>query len=490
MSMAIRKTNIIAAGIILSLTLYSCQKEVFVENADEEITSVAKVTVNSNPVGAKIYLDNKYTGKSTPDTIKWLSSDQHKVTLKFELIKDTSILVTPAAATVKSVYVDYFSSPRNYGAVQCESTPSNASIYVNGVSQNKSTPYKVPYLFPGIYNIKLKYPGYRDDSSAVTIYGGSSSYMKLTLQDTSTWIDYRLTNSNIPNNKIVAIDVDNSNNIWVGTLDFGIGKFSKGKFTRYNTSNSQIPYDFVTCLKMDKFNNVWIGTTQGLAKFDGVNWTVYKSGQTPLPANYISSLYAAPDGTVWIGTEKGLAQITGNTITSFPSTISPLLQNYVAGITLDSSGRLWVSSVGGISVMNKGAWVTYTRSNHGLVGFDGGPITADQSGNVWCGFPESPKAGIFGGLMKFDGSSWREVAVPAIPKGQIQSLFVDSYGNKWIGSAIGFLIIKTDNSQKIYKSTDYSMFTYDVRGTLIDKDNNAWIALYGGGILKWKKPYN
>lgn len=490
--MVIKKTNIIHLFIFLlaAIHFYSCQKEVFVENKEGAATDVCRVAVNSNPQGAKIYVDDKFSGFSTPDTINWLSSSQHRITLKFTLIQDTSIYLRPVMTGINSVFVDYFASPRNYGSIICASIPTSASIFLNGTKLDKTTPYTIPYLFPAVYNVKYKYPGYRDDSTNVTVYGGRPTYNLSMMQDTTVWVDYQLLNSNIPSNKIIAMDIDRNNNVWVATLDNGIARFTKGKFTHFNTSNSGIPYNFVTCIKVDPDNNIWIGTIMGLAKYNGAVWTVYKAGTSNLPDNYITSIHSTPDGNTWIGTAKGLARISGSTIYSYSSSVSPLLQNFVSGITSDISGRLWVSSIGGISRLSNGIWNIYTRDSDGLVGYDCGVITSDKTGNVWCAFPENPKSGIAGGLMKFDGTNWREFAVPQIPKGRIQSLFVDSYNNKWIGSSNGFLLVKTDNSQTVYRSREYAMLTYDVRDIKTDSENNAWIALFGGGILKWKKPYN
>ena len=485
----IKKYKFIFA-LLLLVAAASCKQEVFTENITSEATELSRVFVDSNPKGAKIYLDGRYTGFVTPDTLKFLSEEQHRVTLKFTLIRDTTLLVVPQNFSTKNLFVDYFASPRNYGSIMCTSFPSGADIYLNGTSTGKKAPNTLPYLFPGIYNVKFKYTGYRDDSTNVTVYGGMVSQTVRFMQDTTTWIDYRLENSKLQSNKVVAMDVDKNNNIWVGTLDYGVAKFTKGKFTHYHTGNSGIVYDFITCVAVDPQNNIWIGTVQGLSRFDGVNWTSFKKDNSALQANYITALHCAADGTVYVGTERGLAKIQGNTVIPYSSVESPLLKEFIAGITVDKNNNLWVSSIGGISVKKPDGWRTFTRSSDGLVAFDGGPIAADAQGNIWVGFPENTRSGIFGGLMKYDGSSWREVSVPAIPKGRIQGILIDSRGYKWLSSANGFLVIKPDGTQNVYRNIEYAMWTYDARQMIIDKLDNAWVALFGGGIVKWKKPYN
>jgi hypothetical protein len=468
----------------------SCQQEVFTEAADNDVYDRCSVFVGSNPVGAKIYVDDKFSGSVTPDTLKWLAESRHTITLKFDLIQDTSVVLQTSPSVVQSVYIDYFASPRNYGTINCQSVPTGASIYLNNSKRTDVTPYILSYLFPASYNVKFKYPGYRDDSLTVTVHGGSQYSVKLTLQDTSIWVDYRLNNSNISSNKIISLKKDSKNNMWAGTLDCGIVKFAGGKFTKYNTANSGLPYDFTTCLEVDKNDNIWIGTISGLARFDGTNWTVYSKQTSNLPANYITSIHTDLSGNVWIGTESGLARITGDEMFIYSSQTSPLLQDYISDITSDSKGNLWVASVRGISRLSDGSWQIYLRGIDGLLGDYAGYLAVDLDGNILCSFPENLKAGITGGLMKFNGASWNEISVPAIPKGRIQKIFVDSKGNEWIASSNGFLIIKTDGTQTVYRSTEYAMWSYDVRAFTIDSNNNAWIALYGGGILKWKRSNN
>ncbi len=486
MSMLMRLTKFLKIiPIILLVFTASCQKEVFTES-DSSGADKGIIYVNTNPKGAKIYVDGKYSGYNTPDTLKWLSDSLHLITLKFSLIKDTSVRLRPQADVVKSIYVDYFASPSNYGGIKCESNPSNSLIYLNDASTSKNTPAYLSYLFPGSYEVKMSSPGFRSDSSNVIVYGGYDSYIKLTLQDTTSWIDYRINNSAIPSNKVVAVKADKNNNIWVGTLDYGIAKFSKNKFTHYTTSNSGLPYDFITCLDVDINNNLWVGTISGLARFNGTSWKTFDQQGSKIPANYITSIYCAPDGVTYVGTQKGLTKIVNDVPANYSSQTSPLLQNYISSITGTADGKLWVASVGGISYYSAGAWHTYTRQSSGLDGFDAGYLTVDKTGRVWCSFPENLKIGIMGGLMRFDGSNWREFSVPQIPKGKIQNLYCDTRGYVWVSSAIGILLVKPDDAQTLFKDTAYAMTTFDARCVTVDINNNAWFALFGGGIVKCK----
>jgi len=474
---------ILSAFLILFNT--SCQQEVFTENVEKEVDR-GIVFVNSNPPGAKIYLDDKYSGSVTPDTIKWLSHAEHKITLKFTLIRDTTVRLIPSISGNRSVFIDYFASSSNYGSIICNSTPSNASIFLNGINKSVNTPNTLTYLFPGEYNVKFRYHGFRDDSSMVVVYGGRTSYISKKLQDTSTWIDYRDYNSKIPSNRIMSVKTDKFNNVWIGTLENGIAKITNGKFTTYNSSNSGLPYNFTSCLEVDKNNNIWVGTIDGLAKFDGTTWTVYTKTSSILPDNYITALFADSENNVWVGTINGLVKITNNTMTLYKTSNSGIAHNSISAIVSDNQGGLWFGVAGGISYLKNGTWTYYSRESHGLAGHEVRCFAIEPNGNILASFDENLIAGIPGGLMRFDGTNWRNVQVTEIPSGRIQKIFIDKRGNKWISSASGFLVIKPDNTQTLFRSTNYYMASYDVREIAVDDNSTAWIALYGGGILKWK----
>ncbi len=473
----------LTASFILVNT--SCQQEVFTESVENEVDR-GTLFINSNPPGAKIYLDDKYSGLVTPDTLKWLSDTEHRITLKFNLIRDTTIMVVPGISETRLVFVNYFSSPSNYGSINCNSQPSNASIFLNGANKLSNPPSILNYLFPGEYNVKFKYPGYRDDSTLVVVYGGRSSFITKKMQDTSAWIDYRDFNSKIPSNRILSVKTDKLNNVWIGTLENGIAKISNGKFTSYNSSNSGLPYNFTTCLEVDKDNNIWIGTIDGLAKFDGTIWTVYKKSSSILPDNYITAIYADPDNNVWVGTINGLVKFSNDTMTLYKTQNSGIAHNTISAITSDNQGGLWIGVAGGISHFINGSWTYYSRETHGLAGHDIRCFAVEPNGNVLASFDENLISGIPGGLMRFDGTNWRNVVISEIPSGRIQKIFIDKKGNKWISSASGFLVIKPDNTQTLFRSTSYYMASFDVRDIVVDNNNAAWVALYGGGILKWK----
>lgn len=58
----------------------------------------------------------------------------------------------------------------------------------------------------------------------------------------------------------------------------------------FRPDNSQAPSDYINSLSVDNSNNIWIGSIAGLAKFDGVNWTIFDTSNSALPSNIVNAI--------------------------------------------------------------------------------------------------------------------------------------------------------------------------------------------------------
>jgi hypothetical protein len=122
--------------------------------------------------------------------------------------------------------------------------------------------------------------------------------------DGTNWTVYDESNSGLPYNRVYALAVDGSNNLWIGTYGGGLAKFDGTNWTVYNTSNSGLPHNLILSLAIDG-SNIWIGTWWGLAKFDGSNWTVYNPWNSGIPDNWVYALALDGNDNTWIGTWLG-----------------------------------------------------------------------------------------------------------------------------------------------------------------------------------------
>jgi ligand-binding sensor domain-containing protein len=82
----------------------------------------------------------------------------------------------------------------------------------------------------------------------------------------------------------------------------------------YNTSNSGLPDNWVLSIAIDSSENKWIGTQYGLVAFDGSNWTVYSPSNSGLNNSWAKYIVIDTKGNKWIGTQYGLSVYKGNVI--------------------------------------------------------------------------------------------------------------------------------------------------------------------------------
>ncbi|RJP72280.1 MAG: PEGA domain-containing protein [Ignavibacteriales bacterium] len=458
----------------------SCAKEVSV-TPDDPAVSTGFFKIESNPSGAKIYINGTNTGKFTPDSIRFLEDGDYKILLRLTNWKDTSIYVTINNGEKKELFVNFKTNPTMYGSIKLTSYPSGASILLDDSVTGKFTPTNLSNLLPGTHTLTLKKAGCENDIFDVKVESQQITEIHRVLPDTTYWIIYRTTNSGIPTNSVLSLAIDNENTKWIGTDGKGIAVLKGNEWTIYNKSNSPLPDNRIQCILIDKDNNKWFGTTYyGLVKFDGTNWTIYNTTNSGLPANNIYSLVQAPDGKIWIGTyNTGIAVYDGNSFTIYNKSNSGLPSNFITSIAIPSLNDVWVSTFfGGIAHFKNNTWKVYDESN-AKISNDVNVIAVDNKGSVYAGTADA-------GPLKFDGTNWSFIQPPFAF--QITSIIADEKNYVWFGSSDnGFSLIQAMFTfRDIYNEVNSPLVVSSVNAIAVDNDNYKWIGTWGGGLVKFK----
>jgi len=131
------------------------------------------VEIYSEPIGAKVYIDGKYVGKTPYQNVRF-STGNHKIEVslsddypsqRWDVTIDS---VTPQTKTFyfKKGQGGKFTgkemdqvAEKHKGNVQFASIPTGASIYINGQLQKKKTPTGFAESDVGQYNIEFKFKG-------------------------------------------------------------------------------------------------------------------------------------------------------------------------------------------------------------------------------------------------------------------------------------------------------------------------------------------
>jgi ligand-binding sensor domain-containing protein len=485
------KEKIFFVFIITAVLLIanSCDKQVFTGLVENEVFQYSKIFIDSDPPNSRIFVDGKNMGLVTPDTVKWLDEGAHNFVLKNEYFIDTVFTVSSKLNSTTNFKIDYHGNKQNYGRMEFRTTPTNASIYINGVKNAQVSDIIITNLFAGKYKVKLTLPEHRDDSLETIVYGGKLTRVYRTLEDTSQWVIYNTTNTNIPSNKINCIHVDKNNYKWIGT-DNGLLKHDNKKFEIVTAVNSVLSDKNIVCLASDSQNNIWIGTASGLFKYDGSGIQNFTSN---LPSSKINDLEFR-NGSLWIATNNGLVQYNGSSWNVFNPENSDIQATVITSISSSSAGDIWIGTEKfGIMKFSNNVWTNYNMDNMQLslkAGNTINDITVDADGNVWVAhrfLPAQYEAdNEYGGLTKFDGSKWTYIPISGIAQEQINKLTADANKNIWISTKSG--LGKFSNDYLIRFLTSNSKLPNPiVSDAVVDKNENLWIATLGGGFAKVKK---
>ncbi|WP_062397538.1 PEGA domain-containing protein [Methanogenium cariaci] len=171
-------TTVVLAG-------YYSEFEIITPARDETKVAVFNLTrstgtlqINSTPDGARIYLNEVATGKSTNFTFTNKPVGEYNVTVVKDGYDTKTETVTLTNATTELVD---FILVQQVGTLQINSTPSNASIYLNEVATGKSTNFTFTNKPVGEYNVTVVKDGYDTKTETVTLTNATTELVDFTL---------------------------------------------------------------------------------------------------------------------------------------------------------------------------------------------------------------------------------------------------------------------------------------------------------------------
>ncbi len=484
--------------LITSLTIFiSCSKEVSTTEPITQQTNGA-IVIGSNPQGAKIFFNNTNTGKVTPDSILTLDAGNYVITLKSNDFPDTTFNVKLAASQKQKVFCDFTTNPRNFGTIECVSTPANAEIFMNDVSTGKATPYTFQLLKVGAYKVTYKFSQHMDKSESVSLTSGTIKKVELALQDTSVWVDYNPDNSNFPDFNATCIVADAKSTLWIGTQSKGVIKYTgANNYTVYNYSNSPLKDSEVKKLKVDSKGRLWILCPFSVAIFDNGNWTIFNTASAGVEMEYLTDFDFDSKGNVWVlhgaasvvGDKAGVLKYDGQSWTKFVD-----IPRVSWSLGIDNKDMIWISTRFGLMKFDDRTniiwdydsrtikYSIFPQSN--IKGF----INKDDKMYIYAR-KASGTGGSTGGLFYYDGNSFFEIPVTEI---SFSSLYISIQNVMWItlGSQnvpVGFGgVIKINNSiSKYYLRTDGTCPLGAFSG-VTEKSNDIWFTSYESGLIKFK----
>ena len=469
--------------VLVLLGFFSgCDKEVSVTPPEPE-PPTGKLFVDSDPQGAFIYLNGKNTGNITPDTIEWLEEKKYLLTLKKRLFKNYSVSIRVTEDSLTSFFLNYHSVNGIYGRMLVDSNPRGVEIFLNGVSTGQHTQTTIENLFPGTYNVKFKRPGYWDDSLSIEVRSGHTIRPFITLIDSIVWVNFKESNSGLPEDFIHHIAIEDGGIKWIATPASGVVRFDDKIWTVYDVTNSPLPENNIKYITVGGQGKKWICTVSGLAVFDDVSWTVYNSSNSMLPVDNINCVAIDSNGDAWIGTNGGgVVLFDGVNWTIYNTTNSDLTSNYIRTIAIDNQNNKWIGTYNrGIAKFNGVNWLIYNNFKNG-VSKNANHIAIDLNNTPWVSI--NYVEGLPGGSAFFDGPLWETFS--GVPSDDVLYVAVDSHNNKWFGNAEVGLSKFTGNAWTHFTTLNSRLPNDRVFAVAIDGAGNKWLAPFGGGLVKYK----
>jgi len=155
-----------------------------VEAKLKPLSDVGTMQVKSSPGGADVYVDGIYRG-STATTVGNLAAGSHFTLLKLVGYQDWSGLVTvrPGQVTILDIPLQV-QTGMNTGFIHIESTPSGASVSVDGVYQGvtqSGNPLDLTGISPGEHVLTLRLENYQDYTTRVLVQAGKTASVRASM---------------------------------------------------------------------------------------------------------------------------------------------------------------------------------------------------------------------------------------------------------------------------------------------------------------------
>jgi sugar lactone lactonase YvrE len=296
-----------------------------------------------------------------------------------------------------------------------------------------------------------------------------------------TWTQYNTSNSDLPNNGVYAIAIDDNGAKWFGTGYGGVARFDGATWTIYDASNSGLLSNNVNTIAIDNDGAKWFGTVHadgGIARFDNATWTVYNTSNSGLPNNDLYAIAIDDSGAMWFGTYGGgVARFDGATWAVYNTSNSGLPYDEVYAIAIDDDGAKWFgTNGGGVARFDGATWTVYNTSNSGLPYDEVYAMAIDDDGAKWFGTNG-------GGMARFDGATWTiyDASNSGLPSNNVNSIAIDGNGVKWFNTNGG--MARFDGAMwTIYNTSNSGLTSEFVHSIAIDSDGAKWLGTIGGGV--------
>ncbi len=311
----------------------------------------------------------------------------------------------------------------------------------------------------------------------------------------------------LSNNSIYCFFKDKQDILWIGTFGNGINLVTPQSMnflhilSEPGVSNSLSNNQVNTFL--DDGNDIWIGTEGGLNRYNKKTKTFSYFTHNPLDptsigSNAVWALYKDKEGNLWIGTwSGGLNRFNYRTQTFERFLHNPLNphsigSNNVFSILEDSEGTLWIGTMGdGLNVLDRKTktFKHYNTSNSGIyTNFVQAIVESKVEPALWL--VNNTAVARFDKIKKeFKIYTSNPSVKNSLSSNKIVSIYEDSKGNLWCGTALGLNLLNREKDNFIIYTTKDGLPHNSVNSIIEDDLGNIWLGT-NKGLVKFINAVN
>lgn len=314
-------------------------------------------------------------------------------------------------------------------------------------------------------------------------------------------------------NTILALDIDEQGNIWIGTQRGGLNKLDRSseKFSRYThimAGKQELLLDEVTQLEFIDQGKLLVGTkNHGLLEMNTAeeSFKILINDQNKpeirgeLNFTTVDALFFENDSICWVGMLGGgllkYNTARGSFIPSFQDEEIPfsLSRNAVSAVFVDQQENLWVGTIdGGLNFSNQKRkdfdfFIHQPSDPKSLSRSSVLSILEDSKGNIWVGTDEgglNVKPPWSSEFRRFkSGSENDHSTIHHV----ITSLCEDKQGNIVIGTPSNGISIFHPESERFthYTSENSGLKNNWIFTLMEDSGGRLWLGTNGGGLIQF-----
>lgn len=280
----------------------------------------------------------------------------------------------------------------------------------------------------------------------------------------------------LPQSQVRSIFQDSRGYLWIGTLG-GVAKFNGSTFINYDRSSGLINNQINTIIQ-NKKGQIIVGSIGGISihKYNKFHNHLLHGN---LKDASVTSLYEVSENQILVGTEKGLVRFNGDTLIQDNNTLF-FDNEFIRSISKDESNTLYVLTKSKLYKQDaeSGQWIEVLSLNNPEEFFQDFWI---HKNSIWYTTTN-------GGIRIYNSTEEKITPqlLPYLETTELMFTNIDVFNDyAFFCCRSGVLQYQISSGTTQFLTSTNGLLISDVRAVLVDRENNPWIATYGGGVFKY-----